>query len=441
MHSLLAWWNHRPALLPVAVLILSLGLLNERRRDVQPLVNVARNGLDLGSQLLLDTVEIESILVRDQVDGQTKVTETTRTTDSVQVSLGVLGEVKVDDNVDGLDIDTSGQQIGTDQVTAGTVAEIVENPVSMRLEHLCVRVEAAVAELGDLFGEQLDTVSRIAKDDGLVDLELGKERVETVHFLAFLNESVVLRDTAQRELVHEVDLVGLDHVAVLEILDDERERGREEHDLPLLGEEAEELLHDGGELGRQELVSFVHDESGALAEVGDAFASEIEDTTGSTDEHVDGLSETEDIVTKGSTTGSDHDFDAEVLSESLCDLTCLERQFTGGDEEDSLDLVLLGVELFERRDDVGGGLSRSVLGTRENVATGECDGDGLFLDGRGTFEAGFKDAHEEFAFEEVIFELVALGIENIFGLGTFVFGELGGDLLLPSGFGLAWCWT
>jgi hypothetical protein len=48
----------------------------------------------------------------------------------------------------------------------------VEDTVAMRLEHLGVRVEAGVAEFGNLLGEQLDSVCRVAEDDGLVDLEL-----------------------------------------------------------------------------------------------------------------------------------------------------------------------------------------------------------------------------------------------------------------------------
>ena len=52
----------------------------------------------------------------------------------------------------------------------------MEDPVSVCLEHLCVRVEARVAELGDLLGEQLDSVRRVAEDDRLVDLELQKRK-------------------------------------------------------------------------------------------------------------------------------------------------------------------------------------------------------------------------------------------------------------------------
>lgn len=61
---------------------------------------------------------------------------------------------------------------GADQIAADAVAEIVEDAIPVLLEHLGVRVEARVAELGDLAGEEFDPVGRVAEDDGLVDLEL-----------------------------------------------------------------------------------------------------------------------------------------------------------------------------------------------------------------------------------------------------------------------------
>lgn len=51
----------------------------------------------------------------------------------------------------------------------------MEDAVAVRLEHARVRVEARVAELGDLLGEELDAVGRVAEDDRLVDLELQEE--------------------------------------------------------------------------------------------------------------------------------------------------------------------------------------------------------------------------------------------------------------------------
>lgn len=44
---------------------------------------------------------------------------------------------------------------------------------------------------------------------------LGEKCVKAVHFLALLNEGIVLRHTAKGQLVHQVDLVRLDHVFVL----------------------------------------------------------------------------------------------------------------------------------------------------------------------------------------------------------------------------------
>lgn len=78
---------------------------------VERLVYRAWNGLYLGAQFLLDFVEIESVIPIDEVDGKTKMAKTARTTDPVQISLSILGEVKIDDNVHRLDVDSAGEKI------------------------------------------------------------------------------------------------------------------------------------------------------------------------------------------------------------------------------------------------------------------------------------------------------------------------------------------
>lgn len=225
----------------------------------------------------------------------------------------------------------------------------------------------------------------------------------------------------------------------LEVLDDERESSREEGDLTLLGHEAEELLDDGRELRREKLVRLVHDEHRALAQVGDTLTSEVEDTTGSTDEDVNGLSKTENVVAERGSSGGDHDLHAGVLAEGLADLRCLESELTGGNEEEGLDLLHFGVDTLEGGDDEGGGLSSSVLGAGEDVATGEGDGDGFLLNGGGTLElwrekqvntrekteekerithTGLEDTHQQLSLEEVVLELVTLGVGDILRVGT-----------------------
>ena len=112
----------------------------------------------------------------------------------------------------------------------------MEHPVSVRLGHLGVDVVAAVAELGDLLGEELDPLSGVAEDDALVDLQLGEERVEAVDLLPLLHEGVVLGDALEGELIHQVDLVGVAHVLPHEGLDGQGEGGGIQQDLSRLRE-------------------------------------------------------------------------------------------------------------------------------------------------------------------------------------------------------------
>ena len=165
--------------------------------------------LDFRAQLLLDAVKVESVLECDEVDSQTKMPETARTSDSVKVGLGIFGEIKVDDNVDGLNVYATSEKVGAHEVASTAIAKFVENAVTIGLLHLGVNVEAAIAKLSNLLGQKLDAVNAVAENDALVDLELGKKRVESSDLLTLLNECVELSNTAKSKLVHEIDDVRI----------------------------------------------------------------------------------------------------------------------------------------------------------------------------------------------------------------------------------------
>ena len=209
--------------------------------------------------------------------------------DPVQVGLGVLGEVEVDDHVDGLDVDPPGEQVRRDQVAGGPVPELVEHPVAVGLLHLGVDVVARVAQLCDFFGQQLDPIDRVAENDGLVYFELGEEGVQAVHLLPLLDVRVELGDAAKGELLHEIDGVWVRHEFLAEGLDGHREGGREEADLMRLVAKVDDLLENGLELGREELVSLVHDDGSAFREVRDLLGGEVEDAARRRDDDVDGV--------------------------------------------------------------------------------------------------------------------------------------------------------
>ena len=55
--------------------------------SVKILVNILRDRIDLGLQLVLNLEKLMLVVLSDEVDGETKVTETTRATDSVKIGL------------------------------------------------------------------------------------------------------------------------------------------------------------------------------------------------------------------------------------------------------------------------------------------------------------------------------------------------------------------
>jgi hypothetical protein len=60
---------------------------------------------------LFNPVKIESVFIGHKVNGETQVPKASGSTDSMKIGLRVLGEIKVDNDIDSLDIDTSSEQI------------------------------------------------------------------------------------------------------------------------------------------------------------------------------------------------------------------------------------------------------------------------------------------------------------------------------------------
>lgn len=140
--------------------------------NIELLVDSLWYWLNLGSKLLFDPVEIETVIPVDQVDSQAKMAESTRASDAMEICLGILREIEVDNHVDSLDIDTASEQIRAHQITTDAIAKIVEDPISIVLQHTCVGIEARIAKLCNLLCKQLHTIGGIAENDRLVDLQL-----------------------------------------------------------------------------------------------------------------------------------------------------------------------------------------------------------------------------------------------------------------------------
>ena len=190
--------------------------------SVEFLINGLWDGCNLGTKLLLDSVQVEAILPIDQVDRHAQMSEPSRSTNAMEVGLRILRKIKIYDHVHSLDVDTTGKKIRTYEVAANTIPEIMKHAVAVVLQHLGMGVETGVSKFGDFLRKQLHTVCGVAENDGLVDLQFGEESVETVNLLFFFDKAVVLRNTPKSKLVHQIYFVRIVHMFILRPVSIER---------------------------------------------------------------------------------------------------------------------------------------------------------------------------------------------------------------------------
>ena len=149
----------------------------------------------------------------DEVDGNSLTAEAARATDTVQVVLGLRGQVIVDDQGDLLDVDAAGKQVGGDEDAGGSRAELAHDDVAGVLVHVAVGGRHGVVALAHLVGEPVDLAARVGEDDRLGD---GQGLVQVAQGLELpllaLHVDVELLDTLEGQLVAlDQDTDGLVH--------------------------------------------------------------------------------------------------------------------------------------------------------------------------------------------------------------------------------------
>jgi hypothetical protein len=192
-----------------------LGVL--RQLNAEPLLNLPKDLLVL--------------LRADEADCHTLGTETTGTTDTVEVAVGIGGQVVVDGQVDTLDIDTTTEDVGGD---ANTLLEILE---------LLVALDTLLLADTGVHGDGAE--GRLDKDDDLVVLQLVKKVVEFAVLLGLSKLDIVLLETVKSEfrLFLLNVLAGVAHEFPADRKNFLRKGGGEHHDLLLGGCDTEDFLH------------------------------------------------------------------------------------------------------------------------------------------------------------------------------------------------------
>ena len=176
-----------------------------------------------------------------EVDGHSLSSESSGSTDSVDVLGGVGRQVVVDDQVDLLDVDSSADQVGSDQNSGRPRPELLHDVDSLAHLHITVNGRDHKLVLLKFFGQFIDSLLLVGEDNALSDDHALVKLDQGSEFLAVLfHRDVELLDTIQGQLfVLDQNLDWVLHELVGHLDDVHRHGGREEAHLNVRGQVSE----------------------------------------------------------------------------------------------------------------------------------------------------------------------------------------------------------
>jgi hypothetical protein len=373
--------------------------------------NIHWHLLNLSAVELLDFSHHADILGGDKVDGNSLSSETTSTTDSMDVVLTVGGEIIVDDQRDLLDIDTTGQEIGGDQDAGRAGSELLHNQITLTLVHVTVHGRDSKVAGSELVGKPVDLSSGVAKDnclcngDGLVEI---RKCVQLPILL--LNGNIKLLDTFEGKLgLLDQDTDGVAHELGGNLEDILGHSGGQKDNLSGLWKELEDVVDLLGETTRKHLIGLIENEHLHGVGLQETTLNHVVDTARSTDNDLRALLESLHVIANAGTTDTCVALDVHEVANSDDNLLDLLSQFTGGGEDQGLALLDVGVELLENRDGESGSLSGTRLSLRNNIVALDDWHDSALLDSRWALETVGVDTSEKL-------RLQVHGIEGVDGL-------------------------
>ncbi len=346
---------------------------------------------------------------------------------AVQVVLVVTGGVDVEDQVDAVDVDAAGGDVGGDQAVHVAGLEVLEDAGTGALGHAAVqrvRADTGVDELlGDAVGAHLG-----ADEDDRAALAGGDGGGDRGLVLRLHDEDVVGhggdRAGGGVDLVRDrVDQVALDQGVDLVL-----ERRGEQQALTAGRHQVEDLGDLGQEAHVGHLVGLVEDGDLDLVEGGGTAVDDVAQTARGGDEDVDAALEGVDLVAHGRTAADDLHLQAEDVAVGLEGVGDLHRQLAGRGEDQAAGALLLGVaagQRGEQRQTEGEGLAGAGAAAAEDVLAGQGVRDGRRLDREG----GGHAVLGELADDGLVQAQVAEGDLRLGGLdGLGGLDDLGGGL-------------
>ncbi len=367
-------------------------------------------------------------LVRErQRHDRARAAGTRRTARAVQVVLVVAGRVHVQHQVDAVDVDAAGRDVGRDEDVDVPVLEVGQGPRPRALGHAAVQrvgLHTGVAQLlGDTVGAQLG-----ADEDDRAALAGGDGRGDRCLVLGLHDEDVVRH--GRHGALRGVDLVAdrVVQVPVDQGLDLVLHGRGEQHPLAARRDLVEQLGDLGHEAQVGHLVGLVENGDLHVLQGAGAAVDDVAQPARGGDQDVDALLQGVDLVAHGRTAADDLHLQAEDVAVRLERVGDLHGELTGRREDDGARLVLLGPAAGERgqgRQTERQGLAGAGAAPAEDVLAGQGVRDGRGLDREGGGHAVLRElAHDTLGQTKVgegglgsVFDGLVLGHDDVISTG------------------------
>jgi len=189
--------------------------------------------------------ESSGIIGGNKVDGNSLSSESSRSSNSVNVVLQISGQIVVDDQRNLLDIDSSSKEISGDEDSGRSSSEFIQNDISFLLSNISVGGRNGEFSASHFVCQPIDLPSGIAENDGLGDVEGIVQVAKGIEFPVLpFDGNIKLFDSFQGQFVSfDQNSNWLVHESSSDFESFWWHSGAENSDLSLAGQNLEDIVH------------------------------------------------------------------------------------------------------------------------------------------------------------------------------------------------------
>ena len=357
---------------------------------------------------LLDVLQVRTLVVRAESDGDAARTRARGAADAVDVLFRDVGQFEVDDVADARHVDAARRDVGCDQHLGLAVLELTQRALALALALVTVDRISGDAVAGQQLHDAIGAMLGAREDQRAVDRRVLQGDRQQRLLLRLIDEGDVLIDAlCGGRGGHDRHRLRLVQELVGQFADRGRHRCREEQGLTLARDHPHDLLECVDESQIHHLVSFVENQNLDHRQVAHALFDEVDQAARRGDQDVDTAAEVLAILVDAGAAEYGGDRQLAELAIAARIVGDLAGEFTGRGQDEHAAMrrqhaLLRRGQALDRRQHEGRGLAGAGLRDAEQIAAFEQDRDRLRLDrGGGGIALGFERTDERLGKAEV----------------------------------------